>query len=328
MTNVFRKYPRITNSYDAKFLAKIAEHGLYASNIKWSVSEKLHGANLSLYCDGIGIEIASRNSMLENSDSFYHLGTIKDELNDIVITIQNYFQESVKVYGELVGGSYPHPDVKKGNIKQIQKGVFYCPGLKFSVFDIKVDETFLSVQELEQVCLSLDILHQDSLFKGTLTECLAFPNDGMSEFSDLIDLPRIEGNIMEGVVIKPMLPFFMGDHRVILKNKNDKFKEKNEVKKRLPKQTEPLSKEMEETLESFQQYITVNRLDTATSKLGEVENTNIGAFLKELHTDIILEAEEDGFDPTLYSKDEIKFINKFINAETKKLIFARIKGEI
>lgn len=328
MSNVFRKYARITNSYDAKFLAKIAELGLYASDVKWSVSEKLHGANLSVYCDGIGMEIASRNGMLGETQSFYNVDSIKPELFRIASTLQAYFKETVKVYGELVGGAYPHPDVQKTNMGMIQKGVFYCPDIQFSVFDIMVGDSYLSVDEMEEACLVFDILHQDSLFRGTLTECLAFPNDNRSEFSDLMDLPPIDDNITEGVVIKPIHTVFMGDTRIILKNKNEQFAEKNSAKKRLPKEVVELSEEMTEVLESFDQYINVNRLDTATSKLGEVENTKIGIFMKELHTDVILDAVSDGFNPDYYEKSEIKIINKFINDQCKKLIFGRIKGEL
>lgn len=328
MSNTFRKYPKITNSYDVKFLTKIAEHGLYASDIKWSVSEKLHGANLSIYCDGIGIEIASRNGMLDDSGNFYSLHTIKEELYRIVIALQEYYKGNIKVYGEIFGGAYPHPDVPKANIGMVQKGVFYCPDIKFSVFDIQLGDYFLPVNEVEEICLSFDILHQDTLFKGTLTECLMFPNDNQTEMPNLLDLPSIDNNIMEGVVIKPIYPVFMGDHRVILKNKNSVFAEKNSAKKRLPKERKDLSTEMQETLESFAQYININRLDSATSKLGAVESKLIGAFMKELHRDVMEDAIADGFDNTLYDKDEIKIINKFINQESKQLIFGRIKGEL
>ena len=328
MTNVFRKYPKITNSYDAKFLAHIASAGLYTSGVLWSVSEKLHGANLCIYCDGNGLEIASRNGMLEDSSSFYSLGRIKDELYRVATTLQAYFKQDVKVYGELFGGAYPHPDVAKLSVGMVQKGVFYSPDIHFSVFDIKVNDSFLHVDEMEEVCLAFEILHQDTIFRGTLAECLAFPNDRETGMSDLLDLPPIDDNIMEGVVIKPYIPVFIGDHRVILKNKNDKFKEKNSEKKRVPKPRADLSPEMEDTLNTFDEYINVNRLDSATSKIGEVENRLIGAFMKELYVDIMADAKNDGFNSDFYEKDENKIINKFINEQSKKLIFARIKGEI
>lgn len=329
MSNVFRKYPKISQSYDAKTLEHIALMGLYAHDVRWSCSNKLHGANLAIYCDGIGMEIASRNGMLGENESFYNVDSIKPELFRIASTLNAYFKDDVKIYGELFGGSYPHSDVPKTNMGMIQKGVFYCADIQFSVFDILVGDTFLSVEEMEEACLAFDIMHQESIFEGTLQECLDYPNDFEDPTYKKFGLPKLEGNITEGIVVKPVkVRFFGSGSRVILKSKNEKFAEKNNAKKRIPKDIEPLSKEMTETLENFSQYINMNRLDTATSKLGEVEQKLIGAFLKELHQDVILDAIADGFEPDYYDKSEMKIINKFINTKSKELIFARLKGEI
>lgn len=47
----FKNYPSIENSTQTKFLNKIKERFTDPS-ILWVASEKIHGANFSVYCDG------------------------------------------------------------------------------------------------------------------------------------------------------------------------------------------------------------------------------------------------------------------------------------
>ncbi len=238
-----KTYPSIENSYQAKHMDFIRTNGFAMANVVWCVTEKLHGSNLGVYCDATGCQTASKNNMLQESesDSFYKFGTIKETVYkncaDLFDYVVNYFGsgdiKNIIVYGELFGGAYSHPDVPKNNqVSSVQKGVFYSPDIHFHIVDVVVvyendQEMFLNYFLVERICKDLEIPWAEILFSGTMDKCLEYPNDGQSTIPGILGLPVLEDNIVEGTVVKPVIAeFFACGSRVILKNKNEKFKEK------------------------------------------------------------------------------------------------------
>ena len=134
----FKKYSEIENHYRDKFIEKIKMDP--AVNKTWVVTEKVHGANLSIWFNGKEIKFAKRSGWC--SDNFYGLHTIKEELIGNVKSLYEYMflKDSIlTIYGEIYGGNYPHDSVNPLPIKAVQKGVFYRPDIGFYVFDIAID---------------------------------------------------------------------------------------------------------------------------------------------------------------------------------------------
>lgn len=337
MTFKFKRYPSIENSYREQQIEQVRLHGYASTMIKWCVTEKIHGSNFGVYVDSNNVEFASRNTLLdeESAKQFYKFESIrkrvKKDVNAIFkqLNINNDIK-SLIVWGELFGGSYPHKDVPKSKgISQVQKGVYYSPNLEFSVFDIWIVDTndngyFLNYEEVSVLCILNNIEYCEILFQGTFDECLEFPNDNISTYPDKYNLPEIADNTSEGIVAKPVTSLrYNNGERVILKNKNLKFSEKNS-KKRVLKPVAELSEEMQTTLAGLDQYITENRFDSVDSKLGGLEKRTIGNYIKEFVHDVFVDANKDDIIPHHLEKSEQKILNKFVSDNCKQIILPKV----
>lgn len=306
----FKSYSSIENVYRDKFTNGIRERGYNQG--QWVVTSKIHGANLSIWFDGSEFKIAKRSDFfasgkkvddthyfVEGSDFYNYQEALQvDSVLHKVDTIFQIFKNStdvtqIAVYGELFGGSYPHPDVKRCDVKAVQKGVFYCPEQRFYCFDIRVNEHYISYTDMELACQQAGLLYAEPLFLGTFDECLAYPNDGPSTIHKRFDLPDLPDNIMEGVVIKPVnVMYFPNGERVILKNKNEKFAEKakgpREHVERVQKEFSP---QQQEYFDNLLEYFTEARLRGVISKIGTITEKDfgklMGMFVKDAVEDFV-----------------------------------------
>jgi Rnl2 family RNA ligase len=122
---------------------------------------------------------------------------------------------AVHIYGELFGGSYPHPQVEQEMSQPVQCGVWYAPGLHFQAFDVAVDiegvRSFLSFEIAREACETCGLPFAVPLCTGTLSECLEYPVEFETTIPVRLGLPGIpvasDGtqNLAEGVVIRPLL---------------------------------------------------------------------------------------------------------------------------
>lgn len=308
----FKKYEKITNSYDSKHVRSV-KMAMLDNKVDdlWLVTEKIHGANFACYVkpneDYMDdtpylVQYASRNNLLSEaeSDAFYNFQSIKSEITEKMIELYQACYNSdatineIIVYGELFGGTYEHPDVKKVNQSRVQKGVQYCPDLHFKVFDIFLkregaNSSYLNPSHMNYMCHEVKVDRIVPRFHGTLDECLDYQNDFESDIHTDYQLPKVSENVCEGVVIKPVQPFY--DHRgnrAIFKNKNDKFKEVAGERKNKVRQPIEYTDEDKEQFELVDRYVTMNRLNNLESKIGELEGSSqIGEFMKGLSIDII-----------------------------------------
>jgi Rnl2 family RNA ligase len=327
-----KKYSSIENTYRDKFMDLIREEGKDGG--EWVVTEKVHGGQFSIYYDGSEIQASTRTTFLTEDIDFFNWKKVLEDNRDKVIKLYDILKSENKdisvviVYGELFGGSYPHPDVAKvKNAKRLQKGVHYHPDNLFYAFDIRVDGKYLTVDEANRLFEQAGLFYAKPLFRGPLEECVKHPDDFLSKISQWLDLPPIEDNIAEGVVLKPVDPRFLniGD-RVILKSKNEKFKERKAKKKRPPKkQDAPLSEEALKLQQEIESLVTENRLQNVLSKRGElpypVPKDLFGQVMKEFSADIWEEFNkdfEDQFDNL--DKKEQKRLSKAINQVAAKLV--------
>jgi len=330
----FKKYNSIENSYQDDFLSSIIEQGF--GNQEYLVQEKVHGANLSFITNGQQILSAKRTELILDNEDFYNsrlvLEKYKDKILALYVDLANQFQvNTVTIFGEVFGGGYPHPDIPKNDIaKLVQRGIYYSPSNEFYAFDIMLDnERYLDTETANVLFEKHKFVYAKTLFKGSLSDCLAYPNAFKTNIPREYNLPELDGNICEGIVIRSAQTVFLRNgSRVIIKNKNEKWAENNNyidkaiLKNLLSSEGEELSEEANFLCEEIFKLITQNRLDNLISKIGEVNPKKdlgkvLGLYNKDVLTDFLKDNQQkyDGLE-----KQESKAVNKFLNRYAAELI--------
>ena len=330
----FKKYSSIENTFNKEFMDKIRSEGF--DSLQYVVQEKVHGSNCCFVTDGKDVRFAKRTNFVESGEMFFNYEELLDRYKEKAIhlfyKVKEKYDDIVNlfIYGEMFGGRYPHQDVKNNTkVICIQKGVFYCPYHEFYAFDIYVQGTenrkYLSVDEMNDFFEGENFLYARTLYKGTLDECLQYPDTFQSRIAEWIGLPPIEDNICEGIVIRPIeLVFFRNGSRLLLKSKNSRFAEKKSVKKRQPSLfVEPTySEQLKDLLLVSEEYVTENRLNNVVSKIGEVSvPRDFGKLMGLLSKDIINDfLKEHSSNYALLEKSEQKIVNQHINKQATALI--------
>jgi len=343
----FKRFNDIEGTHRQKTMDFILSEGYGGGD--WSVSEKVHGANFSIWYDGEIMKAGKRSSFLDTrgtGENFYNYVKVLEDNRERIITLYNYIMSTkgdwdtttleIVVYGEIMGGNYPHPDITKNlTAKSVQSGIYYSPDNHFYVFDITVNGEYLHLNFANNLFDHLGFLYAKELFHGTLSEALKFPNDGLSQIYKEFDLPELKAgmmgknkngedniNIMEGVVLRPVQPVILkSGSRVIFKNKNNKWSEHNQTKK--PKApSEPLQRQAQLVYEDVSAYLSENRLHNVISKFGEVKQKEFGKLLALFIRDTIMDYHKDGGidDWNKLDKPDVKRINKLINKDGAFLI--------
>ena len=293
----FRKYFDIENSYRKKFLDILAVEKLDKG--EFVVQEKAHGANLSLWYDGNDLKSAKRSGFI--NDNFDDYMPVEEKNRErvkklyAILKKEGYDFRELAVYGELVGGTYPHKDVEKDtSATRIQKGIFYTPHNEFYAIDVAMDGELIDIDKFNQLMEKAGFLYAKTIFRGTFEECLKYSNSFPSQISVWLGLPELEDNICEGVVIKPVIPKFLRDTtRVILKNKNEKWAEKAKARDGPKKPHMTLSAKGDELFDEMGSLITENRLRNVLSKIGPIGQKEFGKLIQLFSKDILEEFFKD-----------------------------------
>ncbi len=295
---IFTRYPSIENAYKQKFLDKLAPN--VPSDEMWAVSEKIHGANFSFIVTNEGIMCARRMDILKKGEKFYNYLPVLERYNprlkalfeDIKI---EYPCESIQVIGELFGNG-------------VQTGVYYCEEQDFTMFDILVNGEYLDYNLVSQLGIFHGILPPPLLGFFTLEMALRLPNKFPSKMPARYGLESPEENICEGTIIRPNKTYWLGDEfktsRIILKNKNEKFSEKT------IKEITPVKSELVNIINDIRLLVNDNRINSAASKIGEIEMSRFSDFMKEIIADIQKEYPEAYF---LLDKADKKVVDKKVN---------------
>jgi len=319
----FVKYNSVENSYQEKFMDRIIREG--RTDGTWVVTEKIHGANLSFWYDSKKFRMAKRTGWIADDENFYGIQGSKEYLISCVKQLYSRFKniDYIAVFGELYGGIYPHPDVPAfPNAKKVQKGVYYCPHNDFMVYDIKVDDQFIDFIDMQMYCEQVGLRFVRAEFVGKFKECLEYKNDFLSGIYKEYDLPPIDDNICEGIVIRPnKSQFVFTNSRVMLKSKNDRFKEKaSEKKPRVKVELVGISKDIADGMFSM---VTKNRYDAIVSKIGEVKISDFGKLqglmMKDIHEEVLKDIDMAN-DFLSLEKTERKLIQKIVGSEVANLI--------
>lgn len=308
----FTKYNSIENVTRDKMIKHIENMGFDICD--YTVTEKIHGSNFSIWKDENEVKFAKRTSFIGEFESFMGSQTIKNELESFIEFISLHFEyNNIIIFGEIAGGSYPDKskfteELKVQNSKKVQSGVFYHPANFFYVFDIKVDGVYLNEEDFNKVRMYFNnhkntftpdhfshILFSEVLFTGKFEDAINYSNEFQSTIPDRFGLPKIENNICEGIVIKPVnVYFFNSGSRVILKSKNNKFKEKRDTSKSKKVRKIVEYNDVQNTLISeIELYVTENRLRNVISKIGEIQDKDFGKLLGGMIKDIIIEYKKD-----------------------------------
>jgi Rnl2 family RNA ligase len=327
----FKRYNSIENSYRIKTVDYARQ---YFPKEEFIVQEKIHGSNFAFYVNKDGVRCAKRSGFLEAPESFFNadilLAKYEFALKALFVNIDC---ESISIHGEIYGGSYPHKDVAKNIcVSAVQKGVFYSPNREFIAFDMKVDGEYITIDSMNHILDEFGIPRSDILLRGTLDECLDYPNEFNSTLPAKFGLPELDENICEGVVIKPNKPlYFTNDSRVVFKNKNAKWSETEKV---THKQYE---KEVAEHVKPFLDvalsYVTENRLRNVLSKTGPITDPKkaFGMIMKPFNQDVIEEFTKENEKFLQLEKNERKIVTSKLNKKVGELIrgnlFNIIDGE-
>ena len=308
----FIKYPKVRNCYDKKFINSFSSVPELVSNTKFIVTEKLHGANFAVYVSKDKIKYAKRTSLLKDNENFFSYQEVMEKyIPDFkVFKVFQYYKTGVIdyiiIYGELFGSG-------------INKGIDYGNKKDFRIFDVAFVKDnnikMLPWDKMNDLLLALSlktvpVVAKNLSFEEALNLNIEFPTK----------INPKEGNICEGIVIKPQYTDIYNHYneRFILKKKNDKFMEKHCTPKMANKEDE---KEYRELLNKVGEYLNENRIESVFSKEGKIEsNEEIGKYIKLVLKDIYEDAENDGVFGGVDKKLQKKVFGKLSNEVARMLI--------
>jgi Rnl2 family RNA ligase len=283
------------------------------NKLKWVVTEKVHGANFSFVYENRRLRYAKRKDYLSWNDDFFGFQAVAAAMEDQVMALFEQLAQELPahryiLYGELFGGSYPHPDITPDPaVQAIQTGVYYSPSIGFCAFDIALEtaegEKRYLDYEVALACFDrFDIFCAQPLFTGKWNEALNFNTRIDSRIPAQLNLPALSPNLVEGVVIKPLSHSGLASlpMRPILKLKNPEFDEEQKFheaeKWSFIPGVQSKAEELSFLVEEMALYVTENRLNSALSKTGRLDFTNeqrMQEIRQEFLDDIFTDFNED-----------------------------------
>lgn len=180
-------------------------------------TEKIHGAQLMVATDGERVRFGKRKAWLADDEPFFGWQLLRSPLGLAVAAIHAALARdaTIYIYGELFGGTYPHPDIEPlPGLSAVQTGIAYAPTLHFAAFDLLVvtadaeeaeddEPTFIAHAQLERLAEAAGLLTVPVLGRGPRRELLELPVRYESTVAALLGLPPIADNVAEGYVLKP-----------------------------------------------------------------------------------------------------------------------------
>lgn len=292
----FAPYPKIAAGTDEWRLDEAGARRI--ERVTWVATEKLHGANLCVLCDGTDIAVAKRRAVLEPGDEFFGY---RDAIGPLMAHVRSLHalvagtRQWLLLYGELAGGVYDHPDVEPASAAHpVQLGVQYCPDVRFFAFDVAIagaggERRFVPWAVAAEALDRVGIGAVPTIGTGTLAEMLALPVDFVSRVPGALGLPPIAENAAEGLVVKPFDREVAGapGHRPVIKRKRAAFAEIDppRVHRGAPA-IDPLTEAEALVLARTNE----NRVDSAVSKIGRGPDTD-AEVAREVATDVRDELE-------------------------------------
>lgn len=257
----------------------------------WVALEKLHGAHFVVAVQDREVRFGKRKEWLAADTPFFGWQLIADDIRAQALRLaQALGAREFVVYGELVGGAYPHPDVAPvPGLSAVQTGIWYAPGLHWVVFDVLLvdadnDEgVFLAHGEVEALSRQLNFLVPPLVRRGRRSELESVPVRAPTRFPSLLGLPHMDDNIAEGIVLKPDARLAPSE-RPIIKRKIAEF---DDAKFDESSAWSPGRLSLAELLEWVERLVNPARMQSARSKVGE----DRAAVLDEVVLDVAIDLE-------------------------------------
>ncbi|NIG55742.1 RNA ligase family protein [Chitinophaga sp. Cy-1792] len=302
------EYEKMPKSLKGLNLSEKSQHEL--NKLKWVVTEKIHGANFSFVYENHRLLYAKRKDYLQWTDDFFGFQLVAARLEDSIIRVFEQLAQDIPasryiIYGELFGGRYPHPDVVADpQFQAIQTGVYYSPVVDFCAFDIAMENDDTGAKQYLDYARSVayfeeySIFHAKILFSGKLNEALNFNTRINSAVPAQLQLPTLDNNLIEGIVVKPLQHMGLTemDIRPIIKIKNPEFDEEKKFHEAekwslIPEVTSRAEK-LSFLVEEMSGYITENRLNSVLSKTGRADKANTTR-MNEIKAEFLRDVYED-----------------------------------
>ena len=282
------RYPSLVHEKDVP--ATIAK---LSPDIKWMVTEKMHGANMSFRVnpEKQSIDTYRRNGPLKPGDVFHGWEKVRDSIREPLLRLADRLSSEIVVFGELVGGYYPGCGPA---VAIVQKGIYYTPNHEFIAFDIYnvEQDMFLDVDRLIELadCYGLRVIrpwYRDM----SLAEIFRLEHENeVTRVPEMFDLPRIENNFIEGWIIRPE----QAEPRVLLKHRTRRFFHRGEqVDVNAPIKQDPKVRN-NVFIEAVKDSLTKERFEAVLSKELEIKSkSEISKYIGLVSDDILEEMEEE-----------------------------------
>lgn len=313
---MFKKYVSIENDYNTKTLNYLLDKYPEVRETFWVIQEKIHGSNFSIYFTNnngdIEIKYGRRTDILADDEKFYNYQSIKElkEIKDLIAKIIDFMKgkniKQIIIYGELCGAN-------------IQKEVYYYDDVRLLVFDMIVDNKWLTFEELSR--LFCDNLRLPQLLVPVIGVTLGIEKALNIDTRFNSKVSERENNLCEGVVIKPLDKVFIyNDNPIYIKKKNREFLEK---KSKRDKEIKVFDSHITEYKEIFKGYVNENRLNSVFSKYGIIEDRkNIGKYIKIIYDDCLEDFLKD-YDLSGISDKDKKYILS-ISSDIAQLLLTKL----
>lgn len=329
----FKKYSHIENSYQQAYINKVLE--TVGNDALFVAQEKVDGTNFQFIVGRnesgiVEVSCGKRSAEIAPDENFFGWQNIAAVMQEKIIKLFEILEKTynvsagVNINGEYFGGYYPG---FKNTDGAILNRIAYSPKREFYGFDIYIpaDETYLSPVKSVELFNEVGIFAAENLFIGTLTECLKLDPVFESTIATRLGYDKIDGNVAEGYVLKPVEPaYFRNGERIIIKHKNPKFQEVQKSRK-VPAAPVENSEALSGLLTIIADYVNEARLENCKSHLGEIEiPKDFGKLLGELSKDVMSEFFNDEANKNTYTTLE-KAEQKRFNGEVNKLCSSLIK---
>lgn len=255
----------------------------------WVALEKLHGAHLIVASDGEAIRVGKRKAWLADDEPFFGWQLVAAELAAGVRALAaRAAAKQVVVYGELIGGGYPHPEVAPvPGLSPVQTGIWYTPALAWVPFDVLVaggdddDGELLAHREVEELAEAAGLRTPPRLAAGTRTELERTPVRFPTSVPAWFELPPLADNLAEGIVLKPDARVLPGE-RPVIKRKLPEF---DDERFREAEAWTPGHLGEADLLSWVERMVQPARLASARSKVG----TDPAAIIDEVALDVAID---------------------------------------
>merc|ERR550534_1209210 len=213
----YRYYSKIFRHIAHSYIDRLVyQKDYHNEKYLWVATEKVKGFSMSLITDGTHISVGTRSNILSAKDHYDKFPQWYDVFQPYFAKLLDTFKycneshfpglRSLQVFVELFGGDYHHPEVE--NIlynKPIvrEDPVHYAPDYHLYAFDIYINGDFIPFNQTLDIFEACDWLHAKVLAAGTFEDIMQFDVDNLKSFiPEHFNLPEIEGNIAEGIVLR------------------------------------------------------------------------------------------------------------------------------